>query len=70
LAELNTDVRTELMDQFQTRWVNEWRPANPWYAKAARHVVAPNVGGYDTIAGPWLGHGDRSMQRKLFFVDK
>src|SRR5207253_9904517 len=53
LVELNRDTRTAQLDEFQKRFLDEWMPLFLLYANARKVMVQGDVGGYDTIMGPW-----------------
>jgi ABC-type transport system substrate-binding protein len=70
MKELNVDARRQLLEEFQTKWVNEWRPMFVMHSNAVRHVVQPNVGGYDTVAGTWYGYSSNTKVCRWFYLDK
>ena len=70
LKELNTEARTKLLDEFQTRWVNEWRPQYVMHANAVRNVLQPNIGGYDKVAGTWYGYSSWTKVGRWTYLDK
>ena len=70
LKELNVEARTKLLDEFQTRWVNEWRPQYVMHANAVRNVLQPNIGGYDKVAGTWYGYSSWTKVGRWNYLDK
>ena len=60
----------QLLDDFQTKYMNEWLPNFILGAQPARNMLAANVGGYDTIAGTWYGYSANTKICRLFYVDK
>jgi ABC-type transport system substrate-binding protein len=70
LLELNPKARTELLDQFQTKFENDWRPMYVMHANAARYVVQSNIGGYDKTAGTWFGYSWYTKIGRWFYVGK
>lgn len=69
-VELNVDNRIKLMDEFQTRFMNEWMPMYVLCAQPRRPMLPPNIGGYDTSAGTWYGYGSLTKVGRWFYVDK
>lgn len=69
-AEVNRQNRDKLMDEFQTRFVNEWMPMYVLCAQPRRVAVQSDVGGYDTTAGTWYGYGSQTKVCRWFYVDK
>ena len=53
LAELDPKARTEIMNTFQQKALDEWIPILPLYVEQKKYVVQPGVGGFDTVVGPW-----------------
>ena len=53
LVELDMDARAELMEQFQTAFMNEWQPLVELHIGPERYLLQPGIGGFDTTAGPW-----------------
>ncbi len=70
LRELNFDARKQLLEEYQTRWVNEWRPNYTLHANAVRNVLQPNIGGYDKLAGTWYGYSTWTKVSRLTYLDK
>jgi len=70
LKELNQENRTKLMDEFQTRFVSEWRPMYVMHANAVRNVTQSNIGGYDKLAGTWFGYSEGTKICRLSYLDK
>jgi peptide/nickel transport system substrate-binding protein len=70
LAELNTQARTQLLDEFQTKWVDDWRPMYTLHANAVRNALQPNIGGYDKLAGTWYGYSSWTKICRLTYLDK
>jgi ABC-type transport system substrate-binding protein len=70
VGELNRDARFALMDEYQTKWQNEWRPMYVMHSNAVKTMVQGNVGGYDKLAGTWFGYSANTKVCRLFFVDK
>ncbi len=70
LKELNTEARTKLLDEFQTKFMTEWRPQWVMHANAVRHVLQPNVQGYDKTAGTWYGYSERTKVGRWNYIEK
>ena len=70
LKELNVSARRQLLDDFQTQWINTWQPMYVICADATREVTQSNIGGFDTTAGPWFGYGRTAKAGRWFYVDK
>ena len=47
LGELNKDARTKMLEEAQTRFIDEWMPMYVLYAQPVKTMVQGNVGGYD-----------------------
>jgi len=69
-AELKTDARTALLEEFQTKFVNDWVPMYVLGAQPARVMVQGNVAGFDTTAGTWYGYSATTKACRWFYVDK
>jgi ABC-type transport system substrate-binding protein len=69
-AELNAANRDKIMDEFQTRFVNEWMPMYVLCAQPRRVGVPSDIGGYDTSAGTWYGYGSLTKVCRWFYIDK
>jgi ABC-type transport system substrate-binding protein len=61
-------TRAGLLDTFQARFIEDWVPMVVLYAQPARNMLAGNVGGYATTAGPWYGLGSASRGGRWFYV--
>jgi ABC-type transport system substrate-binding protein len=70
LVELNVDARAKILDDFQTKWQNEWRPMYVMYANARKQMVQGNIGGYDTTWGVWYGYSGSTKVCRWFYVEK
>jgi ABC-type transport system substrate-binding protein len=70
LKELNREARTKLLDEFQSRWINEWRPMYVMHANAVRDVVQSNIGGFDQQAGTWFGYSAWTKPARWTYMDK
>jgi peptide/nickel transport system substrate-binding protein len=70
LKELNQEARTKLLDEFQTKWMTEWRPMYVMHANAIRNVTQSNIGGYDKLAGTWFGYSEGTKICRLTYLDK
>ena len=70
VGELNRDARTRLLEEFQQKWVDDWRPLIVFHANAARHMVQGNIGGYDKTAGTWYGYSFLTKIARWHYVDK
>jgi ABC-type transport system substrate-binding protein len=68
LSELNRDARTKLIDEYQQKWVAEWRPLIALYANGAKTMVQGSIGGYDRIAGTWLADQGARKLGRLFMT--
>jgi peptide/nickel transport system substrate-binding protein len=70
LAELNPQARAQLLDEFQQKWVDDWRPMYTLHANAVRNALQPNIGGYDKLAGTWYGYSSWTKICRLTYLDK
>ena len=58
-----------LFDDFQQKWITDWRPMIVCYANAVKTMVQGNVGGYEKSAGPWFGYRSNQEIRLRYLVD-
>ena len=68
-GELNADARTKLFDEFQQKWITDWRPMIVCHANAVKTMVQGNVAGYDKSAGVWFGYRSTQEIRLRYLVD-
>jgi hypothetical protein len=69
VAELNKDARTKLFDDFQQKWISDWRPMYVLHANAVKRLVQPNIAGYDKMTGIWHGYRSGQEIRTLQLVE-
>ena len=53
IGELDIDARTDLLDEFQRRFVEEWQPLQVFLARPFRTMMQGDIGGYEQTAGTW-----------------
>jgi peptide/nickel transport system substrate-binding protein len=53
LLTMDPEERKQLMEEFQTKFLDEWQPLIVLNIQPERYVLQPNIGGFDTTAGPW-----------------
>ena len=70
IQETDNATRTEMMDGFQKKWVEEWQPLQVFYARPARQMVQARVGGYHLASGTWHGYADITKTSRFWQVDK
>ncbi len=70
LGELNLDSRNKLMDDFQTKFHNEWMLSFILNSRPLRRIIAGNVGGYDKVAGFWNQYSANAQVGRWYYVDK
>ena len=70
LSELNADARKQLLEEFQQKWISEWRPMYVMHANATKTMVQANVAGFHEIAGTWSAYNAQNKIRLLQYVDK
>jgi peptide/nickel transport system substrate-binding protein len=70
IGALKFEERKQLLEEYQQKWISEWRPMYVMHANAVKTMVQGNVGGYDKIAGTWFGYSANTKVCRLFFVDK
>ena len=70
LKELNTEARTKLLDEFQTKFMTEWRPQWVMHANAVRNVLQPNVQGFDKSVGTWFGYSAWTKGGRWNYIEK
>jgi peptide/nickel transport system substrate-binding protein len=67
-VELDGNARTQLMDEFQTKFMEEWQPLIVFYARPARTMLQGDIGGFDTTAGTWFGYGGLTKIPRWYYV--
>lgn len=70
IGELNSDKRTQLLDEFQQKFISDWLPNFVLNAYPARNMLAGNIGGYDKSAGTWYGYSSHTKIARWFYLDK
>ena len=70
LDELNVDARTKIMDDFQTKFINDWMLSFVINSRPVRRYVAGNIGGYDKVAGFWNQYSANVQVGRWYYVDK
>jgi ABC-type transport system substrate-binding protein len=70
IVELDRDARTKLLDEFQDKWMTDWRPIYVMHANAVKRMVQGDIGGYHEIVGTWFGYSANTKVCRLFYVDK
>jgi ABC-type transport system substrate-binding protein len=70
VGELNFDARVELLDEFQEKWISEWRPMYVMHANATKTMMHANIGGFHEIAGTWSSYWTQNKMRLLYYVEK
>ena len=69
-AELDKNTRAQLLDQFQQRWVDDWRPLIVLHANPVVELAQGDIGGYEKSAGTWHGYGDWARIREWYYATK
>lgn len=70
LLELNKDARTKLMEEFQTRYMNEWMPSNVLAAQPKKNMLSADIGGYDKVVGPWFQYSSNGQAARWYYVER
>ncbi|MFA7297031.1 MAG: ABC transporter substrate-binding protein [Dehalococcoidia bacterium] len=70
LDELNVDARTKIMDDFQTKFINDWMLSFVINSRPVRRFVSGNIGGYDKVAGFWNQYSANAQVGRWYYVDK
>jgi ABC-type transport system substrate-binding protein len=70
IEELNFDARKQMLDEYQQKWLLEWRPNFIVHTDVRKFFVQGNIGGYDTTWGPWFGYGTTTKVCRWFYVEK
>jgi ABC-type transport system substrate-binding protein len=70
VSALKFEERKQLMEEYQTKWVNEWRPMYVMHANATKTMMQANIGGYHEVAGTWSSYNSSNKLRLLYYVDK
>jgi ABC-type transport system substrate-binding protein len=70
IEELNPQARTQLLDEYQQKWVSEWRPMYVMHANARKLMVQGDIGGFDTTWGVWFGYSSSTKVCRWWYVDK
>ena len=69
IQELDVPTRTEMMDNFQKRWFEEWQPLQVLYVLPNRTMMQGNIGGFETTAGAWYGYATNTKAGRWYYVD-
>jgi ABC-type transport system substrate-binding protein len=69
VTELDVDVRTELLDKAQQRFMDTM-PMLVLYTQPRKTMVQGDIGGFDQTFGIWLGYGMTTKVHRWFYVDK
>jgi ABC-type transport system substrate-binding protein len=67
---LKLEERMQLMEEYQQKWISEWRPMYVMHANATKTMMQSNIGGYHEVAGTWSSYNSSNKVRLLYFVDK
>jgi ABC-type transport system substrate-binding protein len=70
VSELNFDARKQLLEEYQQKWISEWRPMYVMHANATKTMVQGNIGGFHEIAGTWSSYNGSNKIRLLYDVTK
>ena len=65
LTTISVEERTEIADEFQQKYLDEWMPMIVLTPRNEQYIVAPNFGGFDMTAGPW-GFGGYMMRNDAY----
>ena len=69
IGEFNRDARKELFNEFQVKFQNEWRPDYLLHLPQNKVLIAPEIGGFDKLAGTF-GTGTNVGAARMFYVNK
>jgi ABC-type transport system substrate-binding protein len=67
-SELDMATRADLLDDLQTRFMEEWMPLIVFYARPARTMLKGDIGGFDKTAGSWFGYGGLTEAHRWYYV--
>ena len=70
IVELNMDARTKMLEEAQTKFMDEWMPMYVLYAQPRKNMVHGNVGGFDTTWGITYGYATQTKVCRWYYVDK
>ena len=70
IVELNRDTRAKMLDEFQTKFENEWMLSFILNARPVRRMLAGNIGGYDKVSGFWNQYSANAQVGRWYYVDK
>ncbi len=70
IGELNKDARAKMMDEFQTRFMDEWMLSFVLNTKPVRRMLQADIGGYDKWAGFWMQYSGNAQIGRWYYVDK
>ena len=68
IGELGIDARTDLLDEFQRRFVEEWQPLQVFFARPFRTMMQGDIGGYEQTAGTWYGYASLTKAHRWYYV--
>ena len=68
IGELGIDARTDLLDEFQRRFVEEWQPLQVFFARPFRTMMQGDIGGYEETAGTWYGYASLTKAHRWYYV--
>ncbi len=70
IVELNRDARTKMLEEAQTKFMDEWMPMYVLYAQPRKNMIQGNVGGFDTTWGITYGYATQTKVCRWYYVDK
>ena len=70
IVELNKEARTQMLDELQRRFMNEWMQSNVLMAQPKKFVLQGNIGGYDKVVGPWFQYSSNGQASRWYYIEK
>jgi peptide/nickel transport system substrate-binding protein len=70
IVELDMNERTRMLEEAQTRFMDEWMPMYVLYAQPRKQMLQANVGGFDTTWGITFGYATNTKVCRWYYVDK
>src|SRR5262249_37088468 len=70
IVELKPDPRTAMLEEAQTRYMEEWMPMYVLCAQPKKYMLQGNIGGYDKVVGPWFQYSSNGQAARWYYVDK
>jgi ABC-type transport system substrate-binding protein len=70
IVELDNKKRTAMLEEAQTKFMDEWMPMYVLYAQPRKNMIQGNVGGFDTTWGITYGYATQTKVCRWYYVEK